>query len=281
MQGYLQALADQDPDKAIGYLDDEPADKTFLSKEVLAASAKTAAISAVNVPEVTDKYAYKVPASYKLGDKSVTEDYNVTEVGGSWKLTRAVTELDLSYQRDETLPMKVNGVEVKNDKISLFPGHYVFTTDNSFVSYGGKNTLTLTGPSDYRSPQLTPALTSAGKDAFVKATKAAFEKCLDQHKLQPSGCPNKIKEDKGQKFKESTVRWSVTNNPFKNVRASIDSRDPTTVTANFTTDYNFKADATLNGRSVRYDGEPIGLYSFTSTGDLSKKSIAVTLKNGY
>lgn len=281
VKGYLQALADQDADKAMGYLEDEPADKTFLTHDVLATSAKTAAISAVDVPEVTDKYAFKVTSHYKLGDKPVTEDYSVTEVGGSWKVSRAVTELDLSYQRNDTLPININGVAVKQDKVSLFPGHYVFTTDNAFVSLGSKNSITLTGPSDYESPQLTPTLTAAGKAAFVASTKAAFRKCLDQHKLRPSGCPNKIKPDKGQKFKESTVRWSVTNNPFKNVRASVDSSDPTSVQASFPTTYNFKAKATLNGQSVQYDGEPIGLYTFRSTGDLSKKPVSVKLVNGY
>ena len=281
VRGYLQALADQDADRAVGYLEDEPADKTFLSKDVLAESAKTAAISAVNVPDVTDKYAYEVPSTYKLGTKSVSEKYSVTQVGGSWKLSRAVTDVDLSYLRNDALKMKINGVEVKNDKISLFPGHYEFSTDNAYVSYGSKNTLTLTGPSDYRGPELTPTLTSAGKDAFVSATKKAFGTCLDQHKLLPKGCPNRIKAAKGQKFKESTVRWSVTNKPFKNVRASIDSSDPTTVKASFETTYNFKAKATLNGQAVRYDGEPTGLYTMTSTGDLSKKGVPVTLKNGY
>jgi hypothetical protein len=282
VQGFLQALADKDGTRAIGYLDEEPADKTFLSNAVLEESAKTAAISAVDVPAVTDKYAYQVPAQYNLGKTPVRENFNVTEVGGSWKVSRGVTELDLSYQRSDALAMKINGVAVKQDKVSLFPGHYVFTSDNRFVSYGPKNSFTLTGPSDYKSPSLTPTLTAGGKDAFVKATKAAFAACLDQHALRPSGCPNRINEEKGQKFKQSTVRWSVTNNPFKTVRANIDSRDPTTVEASFPTDYNFKGDATLNGSRVRYDGPPIGLYSFTSTGDLSSgKSVKVKLRNGY
>ena len=282
VRGYLQALADQDADKAVGYLKDDPADKTFLTHDVLAASAKTAAISAVDVPEVTDKYAYKVTSHYKLGDKAVTEDYDVSEVGGSWKVGRAVTELDLSYQRDDTLPMNINGVEVKEDKISLFPGHYVFGTANPFVSFGSKNSLTLTGPSDYDSPQLTPTLTSAGKAAFVKATKAAFEKCLDQHKLRPSGCPNRITNTNGVKIKQSSIRWSVTNSPFKNVRVDLDSSDPTSASASFQPDYNIKASGTYQGRAVKLDEQPTGLYSFTSTADLSSgKTVKVKLKNGY
>lgn len=276
VRGYLQALADGDPDKAVGYLSDAPGDKTFLSKEVLAVSAKTAAISAVDVPEVTDKYAYQVPAHYKLGTKDVTEDYNVSEVGGSWQLSRAVTQLDLSYQRDSGLAMTINGVAVKTDKVSLFPGHYTFGTGSDYVSYGSENSLTLTGPSDYKSPRLEPTITSAGKSAFVDATKKAFASCLAKHQLAPKGCPNRIAADKGQKFKESTVRWSVTNNPFKNPRVTVDSSDATTASATFETEYNFKAKATLNGQAVRYDGPPIGLYSFKASGDLSKKGIPIT-----
>ncbi len=277
VRGYLEALAGNDADRALSYLEDQPADRTFLTRAMLEASSKQAAISGIDVPEVTDKYTYRVPARYTIGDQAVTEDYSVSEAGGTYKLSRAVTEFDLGYQRDETLPMLINGVPVRTDKVSLFPGTYAFTTDSKWVTYGDKAKITLTGPSDYDSPRLTPTLNSAGKAAFVQATKAALDTCLQQRKLAPAGCPNKIALRTGQKVTQSTIRWSLTNDPFKNARVTLDSTDPTVAEATFYPKYRFRATGSTNGRSGRFDGEPIGLYLFRSAGDLSGDTVKVKL----
>jgi hypothetical protein len=277
VRGYLEALAAKDAEKAITFLEDPPADRTFLTQAILETSSKKAAISAIDVPEVTDKYAYKVPAKYMMGDQQVSEDFSVAEAGGTYKLSRAVTELDLSYQRDETLPMLINGVAVPADKVYLFPGNYSFTTTSKWVTYGDKAEFTLTGPSDYDSPRLTPTINAAGKAAFLKATKTALDKCLAQHKLAPSGCPNRLALRKGQKVTESTVRWSLTNNPFKNAKVNLDSSDPTEAEATFYPKYRFKAKGSQNGNSGTFDAEPFGLYSFTSNGDLSGDTVKVKL----
>lgn len=277
VRGYLEALAGNDADRAVSYLKDPPADRTFLTRAMLEASSKQAAISGIDVPEVTDKYIYRVPARYTIGDQAVTEDYSVSEAGGTYKLSRAVTEFDLSYQRDETLPMLINGVPVRTDKVSLFPGTYAFTTDSKWVTYGDTAEITLTGPSDYDSPRLTPTLNSAGKAAFVRATKAALDTCLQQRKLAPPDCPNRIALRRGQKVTQSTIQWSLTNDPFKNARVTLDSTDPTVVEATFYPKYRFRATGSTDGRSGKFDGEPIGLYLFRSTGDLSGDTVKVKL----
>lgn len=277
VRGYLEALAANDADRALGYLDEPPADTTFLTRPVLEASAKKAPISAVDVPEVTDEYAYQVPASYTFGNQPIQEDFSVTKESGSWRLSRAVSEFDLGYQRDETLPMTINGVEVTTDKVSLFPGVYAFSADSKWVTYGDKAEFRLTGPSDYDAPRLTPTLSSAGRSAFLKATKTALDKCLAQRKIAPSGCPNRIALRKGQKVTESTIRWSLTADPFKNARVTLDSSDPTVAEASFYPRYRVRANGSDNGRSVRFDGEPFGIYSFRSTAELSGDKVTVDL----
>jgi len=279
VRGFLEAVAANDGEKAAAYLEDPPADKTFLAREVLEASAKKGAITDIDVPEVTDKYAYKVSASYRVGEEQVSDDYSVTGSGGAWKLSRALTAIDLSYLRDETLPMLINGVEVTTDEVSLLPGTYAFTTKSRWITYGDKAQVTLTGPSDYDSPRLTPTLNPDGKAEFLERTKAAFEKCLDQHKLAPKGCPNRLDLRSGQKVDQSTIRWSLTNNPFRNARVTLDSSDPTAAEATFYPRYNFKARGSVDGRSATFDGAPIGLYSFRSTGDLSGDKVTVKLVN--
>ena len=277
VRGYLEALAAGDADRAIGYLDTVPADRSFLTREVLEVSAKKAPLTAIDVPEVTDQFTSGVPARYTLGKEAVSEGFNVTESGGRWKISRGVTELDLGDQRDQTLPLLINGVKVTTDTVALFPGHYAFTTTSKWVTYDDLAALTLTGPSDYTSPRLTPTLTSEAKTAFLKATKTALNKCLDQRKLAPSGCPNRLQARSNQKVDRDTVRWTLTNDPYQNARVTLDSTDPTVAAATLSPRYNFRAEGTQDGRRATFDGPPIGLFSFRATGDLSKDSIKVKL----
>lgn len=277
VRGYLEALAAQDAEKALGYLDEPPADTTLLTRPVLAASAEKAPLTAVDVPEVADELTSRVPARYRLGEQAVSDEFSVTKDSGSWKLRRAVTEFDLSYQRDETLPMKINGVAVEADSVSLFPGAYAVTTDSRWVTYGDTASFTLTGPSDHDVPRLTPTLSDAGRTAFLEATRSAFQKCLAKRELQPADCPNRLYLRPGQKVTASSIRWSVTTDPFKNARVTLDSSDPTVAEASFYPRYRFKAKGSQDGRSVRFDGGVMGLFSFRSTADLSGDTVQVDL----
>ena len=277
VRGFLEAVAASDGERAATYLRTPPADTTFMTRPVLEASAEKAPLTAIDVPEVTDEYVSRVTARYSLGKQAVVEEYSVSETAGVWKITRGTVEQDLGYQRDETLPLLLNGVAVEEDKVTLLPGTYAFTTSSKWVSYGDKATLTLTGPSDYTSPRLTPTLTKDAKAAFLERTEAALDTCLEQRELAPSGCPNRLKARDNQEVEEKTVRWSLTNDPFKNARVALDHQDPTVVEGTFYPKYNFKAEGTVDGRRASFDGPPLGLYSFTSTGDLTGDTIKVKL----
>ena len=277
VRGYLEALAAGDADEAIGYLETEPADRTFLTKKVLAASAKKAPLTDIDVPDVTGEQTSWVTANYTLGKQALSEDYSVTGSRGRWKIVRGLTELDLGAERDQPLPVLINGVELTADTATLFPGHYSFTTGSKWVSYGSGATLVLTDPSNPISPRLTPTLTADGKAAFLQATKKALSSCLDQRKLSPPGCPNRLKAGSNQKVDEDTIRWTLTNDPFADARVTLDPSDPRVAEATLYPRYNFKAEGTQDGRRATFDGPPSGLGSFRSVGDVSKDAIRVEL----
>ena len=139
--GYLEALAAGDATTALTYASTAPSDTTFLTNEVLAASLKSGAITDINVPEVTDKYAYSVAASYKIGSQSVNADIPVEEEGDVWKLREVAYDLTLTSTQNKTLPMLINGVQAEADKVAVFPGTYTFTTGLDNISYGKSNKL--------------------------------------------------------------------------------------------------------------------------------------------
>lgn len=261
VKAYLEALAAGQADTALALGEDQPADKTFLSAAVLADSNKRAPITEINVPEVTDENTYSVDATYKIGEESVTESFSVNKVGDAWKLTKTYAEMDLSYTRNKTLPMKINGTELKTDKVRIFPGSYEFTSDSKYIDYGEENVLLLKSPSDYPSASdIRPTLTEAGYNDFVKTAKAALDSCVKQKKLAPTGCPFGIKALSGQKIDESSIKWELTEDPFENLKPRLDSQNPAVVEASASMTFEFSAKGTSSGRSTTFGPQKVFRY---------------------
>ncbi|MDN5726242.1 MAG: hypothetical protein L0G99_09985, partial [Propionibacteriales bacterium] len=221
VKGYLDALAAGDAATALSYAESSPADTTMLTNEALAASNKLGAIAEINVPEVTDEYAYQVAASYKMGTRTVNKEINVTKVGEDWKLTDVAGTLTLDLGDD--LPITVNGVKVEAKKIIVFPGTYVFDTGNKYVGFDDKGTVSVDAPGAYESGPYQATLNKTGKQAAIKAAQDSLNACLKQQVLAPKGCMFKAYETNGVKVDTKTIRWSSTEkNPWARVEPSYE-----------------------------------------------------------
>ena len=228
VRGFLEALAAGDAQTALGYAQTQPTDTTFLTNEVLAASAKLAPITGINVPEVNDEYAYSVDASYKLGSQAVNTSFTVEKEGDAWKLREVAYDLDLGSQRSKTLPMVVNGVSVATDSILLFPCSYEFTTGSKNVGYGKSNVLAVQSPSDYPRglAEIQPTLTSAGEKEFTSALENSLEKCMKSKKMENPGCPNSFDRTSGPKPKDGTFKWSYDKDALDNLKVDLVYSNP-------------------------------------------------------
>ncbi|HYI52577.1 MAG TPA: hypothetical protein VEX57_01320 [Microlunatus sp.] len=229
VQGYLEALAAGDAQAALAFASTAPTDTTFLTNEVLAASNKTAAISAINVPEVDDEYAYRVAASFSMGKQAINTDFSVEKDGDAWKLRDVAADLDLQSKRAKTLPMLINGVNVETDKVLLFPGSYTFTSGNKNVDYGKSSTLIVKSPSEYPDglSDIQPTLTSAGDKAFTNAVEDSVKKCMKSKDLKNPGCPNNVTKVTGSvKPKEGTFEWSYDKDALDNLKVRLDYDNP-------------------------------------------------------
>lgn len=215
---FLSALAANNAAAATAYAADPVDAGPFLSNAVLAESNKRAPLTAIQVPVVDDQQATTVQAAYAIGRTRVTATYGVVKVGDEWKLTDALKEIDLSLLRDSSLGMRINGVKVTSDTVSLLPGSYAFTTGQRLVSYGSKSVVLIKSPTaSLSSLTLRTQLTPAGKKAAVSAARKSYRGCLKSHRQQPKNCPN----SSTSKYTYSRVTWKqIGKDPFRRAKVA-------------------------------------------------------------
>jgi hypothetical protein len=212
---YLQALAAGDAVAALSYAADPAPTGPLLTNEVLAESQNRAALTEIDVPVVEDQHATSVPATYTLGNSAVSESFDVVKVADTWKVSRAVKDLDLGFIVSGSVPVKINGVKVDQDSVAVLPGSYAFTTGLPYVGYGSKNVVLVKSPyveaDTYR---IQSKLTNSGKKAVISATKKSFNKCLQANSLNPKNCPMKF--DSKYRYTKSSITWRQSGgDPFR------------------------------------------------------------------
>jgi hypothetical protein len=219
--GYLQALAEGDAAAALSFAADPAPTGPLLTDEVLVESGERAALTEIQVPVVEDQNATSVSATYTLGNSAVSESFDVVKVGDTWRLSRAVKDLDLSFIVTGPVPVKINGVNVDQESVAVLPGSYAFTTGLPYVGYGSKNVVLVKSPyvgaDTYR---IQSQLTKAGKKAVISATKKSYNTCLDAHSLSPKNCPMNF--DTKYSWNKSTIAWrQAGNDPFEKAKVTF------------------------------------------------------------
>ena len=249
VNGYLQAVAKGDAKTALTYAaDPSTVTTTYMTPAVLAASAKLAPITGIQV-DASDPDATSVPVTYRLGSTKVDTSYDVLKTSdGSWKLVTVASDVDLTSVQDSAVPMLMNGTKVKPEPFSVLPGVYRFTTGLANFDYGSHPDLVVRYPADF--PDVTrvaPRISSKGQKRALSAIKKSWSSCLDKHAQKPKGCPNQFRY-KDFNFRDSTVRWTRKgSDPFKNIRPTY--ANATTVQYIVKRDLALKGTCTASGRT--------------------------------
>lgn len=256
VRSYLEALAAGKASTALALSSETPADKTFLTDAVLAESNARAPITKINVPAVSGDYVFSVDASYTIGSEPINQKFSVTKVGNGYKVRQGYTDVDLKYVRSKTLPMMINKVAVKTDKVRLFPGSYDITSGNSLVNYGDTSTLTIKSPTDYASSlDLKPTLSKAGESTIIKAIQAKLASCAKSTELRPSGCPNAVQPTSSQKVDTSTIKWALDKDSIANLEPELDYDNPAVATVRIRPEYTFTADGSQFGNQTKFSSK--------------------------
>jgi hypothetical protein len=248
---YLHALAAGDAAAALSYAADPAPTGPLLTDEVLAKSQNRAALTEIHVPVVEDQNATAVSATYMLGDSAVSETFDVVKVADSWKLSRAVKDLDIGFLVSGSIPVKINGVKVNKDSVAVLPGSYAFTTGLPYVGYGSKNVVLVKSPyveaDTYR---IQSQLTKSGKKAVISATKKSYNKCLKADSINPKNCPMKFKPD--YDYTKGTVTWrQAGRDPFRKPKITFSG---TQVRIEIPLDLKLSGSCTSQGRSGKCSG---------------------------
>ena len=258
--GYLQALAAGDAIAALSYAADPAPTGPLLTNEVLVESGERAPLTEIQVPVVEDQNATSVSATYTLGDSTVSESFDVVKVADTWKLSRAVKDLDISFIVGGSVPVKINGVTVDQDSVAVLPGSYAFTTGLPYVGYGSKNVVLVKSPYvEADTYSIESKLTNKGEKAVISAAKKRYNKCLDANSLNPKNCPIKFKAT--YSYNKSTINWQqVGGDPFRKAKVTLGG---TQARVEIPLNLKLTASCTSQGRSG------------TCSGTLTGKAIAV------
>lgn len=258
VQGYLDALASSDAEKALTFAAAEPeGDNTLLSRDALMEANKRAALTGaeVNGTTLTEDSpgvwtSGTVQATYSIGDQAQTVDLPIRRVGEDWKLDRVSAPVKLGLEGPERL---VNGVTVPPGAYNLFPGSYSVTSANPLISLGEPDYL-LASPVDPETEwEPVPVLSEEGRNRSIEAAKGALNQCLQSKELAPPACPFIHWQQGDLEIDTSTINYTVTNDPWENINFDF-SPGTMTATATVTVNHRIEGQATRGG--VRGTLEP-------------------------
>lgn len=234
VEKYLTALAEGDIEAALalGKVRGNGS-RALLDPEAHSKMRAQAPITDI-VIKTTDPKARDVEASYYLAGSQVQTTFPVhRNQNGSYELDYSTTSIVLELNNAKRLPMLLAGVEVEEfTSIELVPGVYELTTGLEFIEFPKSNTVTISSlqfAEDSPFPA-TPQLTGKGVEAFRTAVTQSLDRCVQDHSLAPSGCPQARRAP--QPIVEGSVRWQLVGNPLSGSEPALATHDQTIATLN-------------------------------------------------
>jgi hypothetical protein len=232
LQGYLQALAAGNADKAKQYATNPPADSPLLTNDFLAASIAKNPITEIQVDPQNDSgtSAY-LTASYKVGGTLVQGNYQLTKVAKLWRLNTVVATVDRPTYWG-TVGVTINGTTAPTSQLSFFPGVFQLGTGTSLLAFD-QPTFTVDSPGDYVAglSSTGPVLTDPGKKAMVAKSQEWLTQCLAIQDTNPKDCGMNTPLPDGATLAPGSLKRVVdTTAPFADATPRVSYDDPSKIT---------------------------------------------------
>lgn len=276
VQAYFDALTAGDAAGALRMAYTDPADKTFLTNEVLSAALKDTPITElqINAPSSSSSVNTDVHVTYKIGDEEVSDTINTMKDGDVYKLMYVTKNVYLSQFESESIDVKINGVKLVGGKAALFPGTYTVTTDSKYFDVK-PNSFLVKSPgyaTSTSTSSLKLQLTDGAQSDIRTAAKTALTGCLNAKKMINPDCGIRFNQPAGTTAVESTLSCSVTS--------GADAIDKATFSTVYGSPGTVRAYVSISVRCTVKGANGKGYYGnvthYKVEADLSKDPIKVT-----
>ena len=232
LQGYLEALAAGNADKAKQYATNPPADSPLLTNDFLAASIAKNPITEIQVdPQNDSGTSANLTASYKVGGTLVQGNYQLTKVAKLWRLNTVVATVDRPTFWG-TVGVTINGTTAPTSQLSFFPGVFQLGTGTSLLAFD-QPTFTVDSPGDHVAglSSTGPALTDPGKKAMVAKSQEWLTQCLAIQDTNPKDCGMNTPLPDGATLAPGSLKRVVdTTAPFADATPRVSYDDPSKIT---------------------------------------------------
>ncbi|ORW89089.1 hypothetical protein AWC27_13490 [Mycobacterium szulgai] len=278
---YLEALARGDARGALAIAKTRPADRTFLTDEILKMQITKAPISNIRILQSSNRVSAHVIATF--GDQTSDETIVVVppKAGDGWKLDHGAIALTSGKgSRSVAAPALLDSITIFGQPISgtgvayVFPGWVDVGSRNQYVDVTPsieQQTL-LNGINRAGQINLMPhfVASTTGKEEARRAIEAALAKCAQSRQFSPPNCPQHVPP---QGFIDGTASWS---GPVNSDAIHVDRFNERQGTINFfgMADFGTLTVQRSDGRTFTMPHLPIAV---TGAADLTQSPPKITM----
>ena len=211
--GYLGALARGDARAALSFGKDEPADKQFLTDQILKKQTAKWPITNIRIlsTETLSKGSEYVHVAVNFGEHTSDQTMSVREYGREgWKLKSGALKVKFlagsHSQALSTLTLFDEQLDGNHDTY-IFPGAVEFGNSNPNITQRAQDyPLLLNQMSTWATLGMYYDVSDSGKAAATGAVKAAVAQCAKSTQLKPPNCPQLVREPD---LVDGTAQWTA------------------------------------------------------------------------
>ncbi|MFT4296075.1 MAG: hypothetical protein QM582_11760, partial [Micropruina sp.] len=228
VQKYFDGLAAADPEAIFNLVRGDLPDRTFLTKEVLAAAVQANPITNLKLTELeSSKYSAQVEAEYTINARTQRQKFYLSAQDNRWYLSDIAARLSVKSLSPTDTGLTVNGVPVGDvDAIEVFPGGYTLGSTSDTYTFS-KTAVVVEGLSSSTDIyQIKVQLSDAALKDFRDATRKLVNSCKKPGSMKNDRCGIYFRQPSGDTIKNDTIACTPSGmNSIDRMKPTLDSSD--------------------------------------------------------
>lgn len=223
VQKYFDGLAAGDPDAIFDLVRDELPDRTFLTREVMAAAVQANPITNLKLTELkSSQYSAEIVADYTINARSQTQKFYLSSRDSRWYLSNIAARLYVQGLSPADTGLTVNGIAVGDvEAIEVFPGGYTLGSSGDTFTFSKTKVVVESLSSSTDVYSIKVQLSDSATKSFRDATHKLVNSCKKPGALKNDNCGIAFRAPSGVKIKPSSIACTPSGTK------SIDKMKPT------------------------------------------------------